>query len=56
MIDITLAGDNAVVIGMVVRGLPAAQRRKAIIVGVASAALMRIVLALVASQLLTVIG
>ncbi|RUT24324.1 hypothetical protein C0V97_17230, partial [Asaia sp. W19] len=56
MIDITLAGDNAVVIGMVVRGLPATQRRKAIIVGVASAALMRIVLALVASQLLAVIG
>ncbi|MCO6160711.1 YjbE family putative metal transport protein [Asaia lannensis NBRC 102526] len=56
MIDITLAGDNAVVIGMVVRGLPAAQRRKAIVVGVASAALMRIVLALVASKLLAVIG
>jgi len=56
LIDITLAGDNAVVIGMVVRGLPAQQRRKAIMVGVVAAALMRIVLALVASRLLAVLG
>ncbi|GBQ13925.1 TerC family protein [Swaminathania salitolerans] len=56
MIDITLAGDNAVVIGMVVRGLPARQRRIAIAVGVLAAAVMRILLALVASRLLAVIG
>lgn len=56
MIDITLAGDNAVVIGMVVRGLPAQQRRTAILIGVLAAALMRIGLALVASRLLAVTG
>ncbi|GBQ06871.1 MULTISPECIES: YjbE family putative metal transport protein [Acetobacter] len=56
MIDVTLAGDNAVVIGLVVRSLPVSERRKAIFVGIALAALIRILMALVAVQLLQIIG
>ncbi len=56
LIDITLAGDNAVVVGLAVAGLPAAQRRKAIIAGVAGAALMRIALGAVTLQLLEIVG
>jgi YjbE family integral membrane protein len=55
-IDLVLAGDNAVVVGMAVAGLPAAQKRKAIIVGIAAAAVIRIALASVALELLEVIG
>ncbi|WP_075596272.1 YjbE family putative metal transport protein [Novacetimonas hansenii] len=56
LIDLTLAGDNAIVVGMAVRGLPAPQRRVAILSGVLGAALIRICLALVAVRLLAVIG
>lgn len=56
MIDLTLAGDNAVVIGLAAAGLPAEQRRKAIIIGILAATLMRIAFASVAVQLLQVIG
>lgn len=56
MIDVTLAGDNAVVIGLVVRSLPVSERRKAILAGVLLAALIRIVMALVAVRLLQIIG
>ncbi|MBB2201668.1 YjbE family putative metal transport protein [Gluconacetobacter tumulisoli] len=56
LIDLTLAGDNAVVIGMAVRGLPADHQRKAILSGVAAAALIRIGLAIVAVRLLAIIG
>ncbi|MBR1134053.1 YjbE family putative metal transport protein [Bradyrhizobium iriomotense] len=56
LIDLVLAGDNAVVIGLAAAGLPAAQRRRAIIVGIAAATLLRIVFAGVATQLLQVIG
>ncbi|OUJ03680.1 YjbE family putative metal transport protein [Acetobacter malorum] len=56
MIDVTLAGDNAVVIGLVVRSLPVSERRKAIFAGIALAALIRILMALVAVQLLQIIG
>jgi YjbE family integral membrane protein len=56
MIDLVLAGDNAVVIGLAVNGLPAAQRRKAILAGVAGATLIRIIFALVAVKMLAVIG
>ncbi|MBB2157302.1 YjbE family putative metal transport protein [Gluconacetobacter diazotrophicus] len=56
LIDLTLAGDNAVVIGLAVRGLPATQRQQAILVGVAAAALIRVGLALVAVRLLAIIG
>ena len=51
-----LAGDNAVVVGMAVAGLPPRQKRKAILGGIAGAAVIRIGLALVALELLAVIG
>jgi YjbE family integral membrane protein len=56
LIDLVLAGDNAVVIGLAVNGLPLAQRRKAIWVGIAGATVIRIAFALVALKMLAVIG
>lgn len=56
LIDITLAGDNAVVVGLAVRRLQEKQRRIAVIVGVAAAAIIRLGLAFVATRLLEVIG
>lgn len=56
MIDLVLAGDNAVVIGLAAAGLPQAQRNKAILMGVLAATLLRIVFALVATQLLAIVG
>jgi YjbE family integral membrane protein len=56
MIDLVLAGDNAVVIGLAAAGLPKDQRNKAIMIGILAATLMRIGFALVATQLLLVIG
>lgn len=56
MIDLVLAGDNAIVIGLAAAGLPAAQRTKAIIIGIAAATLLRIGFAGVTTQLLQVIG
>jgi YjbE family integral membrane protein len=56
LIDIALAGDNAVVVGMAVAGLPARQKRPAIIVGIAGATVIRIALGAIALQLLAVIG
>ncbi len=56
MIDLVLAGDNAVVIGLAVNGLPVAQRGRAILAGVAGATIIRIIFALVAVKMLAVIG
>lgn len=56
MIDLALAGDNAVVIGLAAAGLPAAQRGKAIMVGILMATVMRIAFAGVTTQLLEIIG
>jgi YjbE family integral membrane protein len=56
MIDVALAGDNAVVVGMAVAGLPARQKRPAIILGIAGATVIRIALGAVALQLLAIIG
>lgn len=56
IIDVVLAGDNAVVVGMAAAGLPAGQRRGVIVLGVAVATLLRIVLALFARELLAIIG
>ena len=56
MIDLVLAGDNAVVIGLAVNGLPAAQRRKAIWAGIAGATVIRIGFALIAVKMLAIIG
>ncbi|SOC47144.1 YjbE family integral membrane protein [Rhizobium subbaraonis] len=56
VIDLVLAGDNAVVIGLAAAGLPAAQRKKAIFVGIIAATVLRIGLASVTVQLLDIIG
>jgi YjbE family integral membrane protein len=56
LIDVTLAGDNAVVVGLAVAGLPARQRTKAIAAGILAAAGIRIALSLVALKLLAVLG
>lgn len=56
VIDLVLAGDNAIVIGLAAAGLPAEQRQRAVIIGIAAAAVMRIVFALIAAQLLAIIG
>src|SRR3546814_10095261 len=56
MIDLVLAGDNAVVVGTIAAGLPKAQQKKVVFVGVAAALVLRIVFALAATQLLQVIG
>ena len=56
LIDITLAGDNAIVVGMAVAGLPDRQKRPAIILGILGATVIRIALGAIALQLLAIIG
>jgi YjbE family integral membrane protein len=56
MIDLVLAGDNAVVIGLAAAGLPPEQRRRAIIVGILAATVLRILFAGITTQLLQVLG
>jgi YjbE family integral membrane protein len=56
LIDIALAGDNAVVVGLAVAGLPHRQKRPAIILGIAGATAIRVALGTVAVTLLAVIG
>jgi YjbE family integral membrane protein len=53
-IDLVLAGDNAIVIGLAAAGLPAEQRKKAILVGIIAATVMRIGFALITSWLLQI--
>ncbi len=55
-INLVLSGDNVIVIGMAAAGLPAALRQKAILAGIAAAAVIRIVFAIAAAQLLAVTG
>lgn len=55
-IDLVLAGDNAIVVGMAAAGLPTEQRRKAIFWGIAAATIMRIGFAAVTTQLLAIVG
>ena len=56
LIDLTLAGDNAVVIGLAAAGVPRAQRGKAIAVGILAATILRIVFALLTTTLLSIVG
>jgi YjbE family integral membrane protein len=55
-IDLALAGDNAIVIGLAAAGLPKEQRNKAILLGVLAATVLRIIFALVTTQLLAIVG
>jgi YjbE family integral membrane protein len=56
MIDIILAGDNAIVVGALAAGLPAEQRKKVIMIGIFAALVLRIVFALTVSALLSIVG
>jgi len=56
MIDIMLAGDNAIVVGALAAGLPVDQRRKVILIGIIAALVLRIVFAVSVSQLMNIIG
>ncbi|HVG51938.1 MAG TPA: TerC family protein [Xanthobacteraceae bacterium] len=56
MIDLVLAGDNAIVIGLAAAGLPKEQRAKAILVGIFAATVLRIAFALFTTQLLQIVG
>ena len=56
MIDLVLAGDNAIVIGMAAAGLPKEQRSRAILIGIAAATVLRIIFAGLTTQLLQIVG
>jgi len=56
MIDLVLAGDNAIVIGLAAAGLPKEQRAKAILIGIIAATVLRIVFAAATTQLLQIVG
>ena len=56
IIDVVLAGDNAIVVGMAASGLPSGQRRLVIMLGIVIATALRIVFAYFAATLLAIIG
>ena len=56
LIDLALAGDNAIAIGLAAAGLPVRQRRTAIVLGLGAAVVMLISFALVTTQLLKIVG
>jgi YjbE family integral membrane protein len=55
-IDLVLAGDNAVVVGVAAAGLPREKRAKVIMIGIAAATVLRIVFAFLTTQLMAIIG
>jgi YjbE family integral membrane protein len=56
LIDLVLAGDNAIVIGLAAAGLPHEQRTKAVLIGICAATGLRIAFAMVTTQLLQIVG
>jgi YjbE family integral membrane protein len=56
LIDLVLAGDNAIVVGALAAGLPPAQRKKVILIGVLAALVLRIIFALMVTWLLGIVG
>ena len=56
IVDLVLAGDNAIVVAMAVVGLPREQRARVLIIGIAAATLLRVVFALATAQLLGILG
>jgi YjbE family integral membrane protein len=56
IIDLVLAGDNAIVVGMAASGLPREKQRRVIMLGIVLALVFRVVFALIAVQLLAIIG
>ncbi len=56
LIDLMLAGDNAIIVGLAAAGLPPRQRRQAILWGIGAATALRIAFAALALQVLAIIG
>jgi YjbE family integral membrane protein len=56
VVDLVLAGDNAIIVGLVAASLPREQRAKVILIGILAATALRIVFAIVTTQLLQIIG
>ncbi|MGE4410816.1 MAG: YjbE family putative metal transport protein [Sphingobium sp.] len=56
MIDVLLAGDNAIVVGALAAGLPDSQRKKVILIGIMAALVLRIGFALVVTELMQIVG
>ena len=56
IVDVVLAGDNAIVVGLAAAGLPIERRRRIIVLGIAAATILRILLAYCAVQLLAILG
>src|ERR1700741_20378 len=56
IIDVVLAGDNAIVVGLAAARLPESQRRQVIFWGVVGAVVLRIAFAIVATELLAIVG
>jgi YjbE family integral membrane protein len=56
LIDLVLAGDNAIVVGLAAAGLPQAQRVKAILIGIVAATILRMLFAGLATQILQIVG
>jgi YjbE family integral membrane protein len=56
LINLVLSGDNAIVIGLAAAGLPQAQRGKAILIGIITATMLRVLFAGLARQILQIVG
>lgn len=56
LVDLVLAGDNAIVVGIAVAGLPAQQRWRVMVLGIGAATVLRILFAAFTVQLLQIIG
>jgi YjbE family integral membrane protein len=56
LIDLVLAGDNAIVVGALAAGLPPTQRKRVILIGIGAALVLRILFALAVTQLLQIVG
>ncbi len=56
MVNFVLSGDNAIVVGMAAAGLPKAQRQRALWFGIVAATVLRVAFALLATQLLQIVG
>jgi YjbE family integral membrane protein len=56
LVDLVLAGDNAIIVGLVASGLPKGKRARVIMTGILAATTLRIIFALAATRLLQVIG
>jgi YjbE family integral membrane protein len=56
VIDLSLAGDNAIVVGMAAAGLPPEQRTRAILLGMTGATVLLVLFATITTQLLSIVG